>query len=93
MPPPFRTSSDERMCDRLMPEPEPPLKMIPSSRYQLRIAVHRVVDREDEARARLLRHAFTPMLNHTGELNAARWCTSTYLSSARNASASSSSTK
>ena len=45
------------MFDRLMPEPEPPLKIMPSSRYQLRIAVHRVVDGEDEARTGLLRHA------------------------------------
>ena len=57
VPPPLRCSFDERMFERLMPEPEPPLKIVPSSRYQLRIAVHRVLDREDEARERLLRHA------------------------------------
>ena len=40
-----------------MPGAGAALEDVPSSRYQLRIAVHRVVDREDEARARLLRHA------------------------------------
>ena len=37
VPPPLRSSTDERMWDRLMPEPEPPLKIVPSSTYQLRI--------------------------------------------------------
>ena len=37
VPPPWRSSWLERILDRLTPEPEPPLKMIPSSRYQLRI--------------------------------------------------------
>src|SRR6476661_6133488 len=93
VPPPLRSSTDERMFDRLMPAPEPPLKIVPSSRYQLRIAS--IVS----STARM-KHAepccgtpLTPMLNHTGELNAARWSTSTYLSSSRNASASASSTK
>src|SRR5205085_7700167 len=36
-PPPLRDSWDERMVDRLMPAPEPPLKMVPSSTYQLRM--------------------------------------------------------
>ena len=36
---------------------------------------------------------FTPMLNHTGLLNAARWVTRMYFSSLRKASASSLSTK
>ena len=35
----------------------------------------------------------TPMLNHTGLLNAARWCKRMYLSSLRNAAPSCSSTK
>src|SRR5919204_2573326 len=30
-------SLDERMVDRLMPDPDPPLKIMPSSTYQLRI--------------------------------------------------------
>ena len=37
VPPPLSSSADERMLDRLMPEPEPPLKIVPSSTYQLRI--------------------------------------------------------
>ena len=72
VPPPFKCSSEDRMRERLMPAPEPPLKMVPSSRYQLRIAS--IVS----STARM-KHAdaccgtpFTPMLNHTGELNDAR---------------------
>ena len=38
VPPPSSSSTLERIFDRLMPEPEPPLKIMPSSRYQLRIA-------------------------------------------------------
>ena len=37
VPPPARPSFDDRSFDRLMPEPDPPLKMVPSSTYQLRI--------------------------------------------------------
>ena len=37
VPPEDSSSFDERMRERLTPEPEPPLKIIPSSRYQLRI--------------------------------------------------------
>src|SRR5215210_5284150 len=37
VPPPLRNSYDDRMLDRLMPDPEPPLKMVPSSTYQLRM--------------------------------------------------------
>ena len=83
----------ERIFDRLMPEPEPPLKITPSSRYQLRIA-------DILSSTARMKHAlaccgtpFTPMLNHTGLLNAARWVTRTNFSSLRNASASSLSTK
>jgi hypothetical protein len=93
VPPPFRFSFDERMRERLMPAPEPPLKMMPSSRYQLRIAS--IVS--STARMKHAEDCFgtpgTPMLNHTGLLNAARWCTSRNLSSSRKVSASSRSTK
>ena len=58
VPPPSSSSTLERIFDRLMPEPEPPLKITPSSRYQFENRVHRVVDGEDETRTRLLRHAF-----------------------------------
>ena len=44
VPPPLSSSADERMRDRLMPEPEPPLKIVPSSTYQLRIESICVVD-------------------------------------------------
>src|SRR5437773_6134554 len=37
VPPPARDSFDDRSLDRLIPEPEPPLKMVPSSTYQLRL--------------------------------------------------------
>src|SRR5439155_17593059 len=71
VPPPARGSLDERIRDRLMPEPEPPLKIVPSSTYQLRM--------EDisssTARMKQALHCcgtpWTPTLNHTGELNAA----------------------
>src|SRR3569833_2658340 len=37
VPPDFSSSLEERMRDRLRPAPEPPLKMKPSSLYQLRM--------------------------------------------------------
>src|SRR5580693_10454540 len=37
VPPPLSSSCDERIFDRLTPAPDPPLKMIPSSVYQLRM--------------------------------------------------------
>src|SRR5688572_28257217 len=37
VPPPLSSSAEERIFERLMPEPEPPLKIVPSSTYQLRI--------------------------------------------------------
>src|SRR5919197_218336 len=36
-PPRDSCSFDERIVDRLMPEPDPPLKIVPSSTYQFRI--------------------------------------------------------
>src|SRR5215471_17325686 len=82
VPPPRRPSLDERIFDRLTPAPEPPLKMTPSSVYQLRIE-------SIESSTERMKHAdpccgtpATPMLNQTGELNAARCVTSRYSSSA-----------
>ncbi len=93
VPPPFSNSADERMFERLMPAPEPPLKIVPSSTYQLRI------ESMVSSTARM-KHALaccgtpaTPMLNHTGLLNAAFWVTTRCLSSALNAAASRSSVK
>jgi hypothetical protein len=37
VPPPPRASWEERIRERLIPEPDPPLKMVPSSTYQLRM--------------------------------------------------------
>src|SRR5256714_3721402 len=93
VPPPLSVSADERIFDKLMPDPEPPLKIVPSSTYQLRI------DFIVSSTARM-KHAeaccgspLTPMLNHTGELKAAFWLTIRCLSSALKVSASAPSTK
>ncbi len=93
VPPPFNSSCEERIFERLMPEPDPPLKIVPSSTYQLRIE-------SMVSSTAKMKHAeaccgtpFTPMLNHTGELNAAFCCTIKCLSSARNVSVSASSMK
>src|SRR5438034_11289560 len=68
VPPPCSCSFDERSGERLIPDPDPPLKMIPSSPYQLRM------ERIESSMARM-KHALhcgsgsAPTLNHTGELN------------------------
>src|SRR2546430_1355652 len=84
VPPPASCSLEERIFDRLMPEPDPPLKIVPSSTYQLRIDV--IVS--STARMKHAEHCCgvlgTPTLNHTGELNAAFWVTSRWLSSSEN---------
>src|ERR1700693_2996901 len=92
VPPPFSSSWDERMRDRLTPAPEPPLKMIPSSVYQLRM------ESMVSSTARM-KHAdpccgtpSTPVLNQTGELNAALWWMMRYFSSWLKTRASSAST-
>src|ERR687896_1892766 len=93
VPPPASDSFDERSRDRLMPDPDPPLKIVPSSTYQLRI--------EDisssTARMKHAEHCWgvfgTPTLNHTGELNAAFWEASTWVSSSAKTSASRSEAK
>ena len=93
VPPPFSNSCDERMRDRLTPAPEPPLKMTPSSVYQLRIeSIVSSTARMKHAEA-CWGTPWTPMLNQTGELNAARWWMMRYLSSWLKTRASSSSTK
>src|SRR5919202_5792289 len=90
VPPPASASLDDRILDRLMPDPEPPLKIVPSSTYQLRI--------EDmvssTARMKHAEHCCgvfgTPTLNQTGELNAAFCVTRRCESSAAKTSASAS---
>src|SRR5436305_12571105 len=91
--PPLDSSSfDERMRERLSPAPEPPLKMSPSSRYQLRM--ESIVS----STARM-KHAETccgdcvPTLNHTGELKLNTWCSSMCVSSCSKTSASSAEAK
>src|SRR5918996_5556606 len=93
VPPPPRGSLEERILDRLMPLPDPPLKIVPSSTYQLRM--------EDivSSTARM-KHALhwagtsgTPTLNHTGELNAAFWVTSRWVSSSAKTRSSSAESK
>src|SRR6476661_3068531 len=67
VPPEESSSLEERMRERLRPAPEPPLKMRPSSRYQLRIE-------SIESSTERMKHAETcwglavPTLNQTGEL-------------------------
>src|SRR5213594_2905499 len=88
VPPPWRCSFDERIGDRLMPEPDPPLKIVPSSTYQLRI--EDIVS--STARMKHAEHCWgvlgTPTLNHTGELNAAFWWTRRWVSSSAKTPAS-----
>ena len=85
-------SADERSRERLMPEPEPPRKMRPSSEIHSRIA-------SIESSIARMKHALAcgrsskPTLNQTGELKAAFWKSSRCTSSAWNASASSASAK
>src|SRR6187455_569415 len=89
VPPPASGSFEERMRDRLMPEPEPPLKIVPSSTYQLRMELMW----SSTARMKHAEHCCgvsgTPTLNHTGELKAAFWVTIRWVSSSATTCASS----
>src|ERR671928_1306391 len=92
VPPEESSSLGERMRDRLTPEPEPPLKINPSSRYQLRI------ESISSSTARMKQAltccgAFVPTLNHTGELKLKYWCSSIQVSSCSKISASPSEAK
>src|SRR5437899_2037176 len=71
VPPPLRISYDDRIFDRLMPEPEPPLKIVPSSLYQSRIPSMVSSTASMKHAAPCCGTPLTPMLNHTGELKAA----------------------
>src|SRR6266850_4392068 len=69
VPPPPRRSRAERMRERFTPEPEPPLKMTPSRRYQSRIeSIVSLTDRMKHAEH--CGFCSTPTLNHTGLLKA-----------------------
>ena len=67
VPPEESNSSEPRMRERLTPAPDPPLKITPSSLYQLRIE-------SMESSTDKMKHALTccgavvPTLNQTGEL-------------------------
>src|SRR6476619_7519641 len=67
VPPLLKSSLEERMRERLRPAPEPPLKMNPSSLYQLRIeSIESSTDRMKQAETCC--GDGVPTLNHTGEL-------------------------
>ncbi len=89
VPPEDSSSFEDRMRDRFRPAPEPPLKIRPSSRYQLRM------DSIVSSTARM-KHALTccgelvPTLNHTGELKLKTWCNNIQVSSCAKISASAS---
>ncbi len=89
VPPPVSGSRDDRMRLRFTPEPDPPLKIVPSSTYHSRIeGMVSSTDRMKQALA-CWGTPCTPMLNHTGELNAAFWVTRRWVSSSRKIWASS----
>src|SRR6187401_2417172 len=72
VPPPARSSFDDRMFDRLDPVPEPNLKSIPSVFARPRI--DSIVSCTELMKQAEHCGAFSnPTLNHTGELNAAFW--------------------
>src|SRR5260221_4243963 len=77
------------MVETLMPDPEPPLKMIPSVLNQSRIEfIESSTERMKQAEACCGTRA-TPMLSHTGELKDACCMTMRYFSSSEKMAASS----
>ena len=87
VPPEESSSFDDRMRERFRPAPEPPLKISPSSRYQLRID-SMVSSTERMKQALTCCGELVPTLNHTGELKLKYWCSSIQVSSWENTSAS-----
>src|SRR5688572_16156280 len=87
VPPEESSSLEERIRERLTPEPEPPLKISPSSLYQSRIE-------SIESSTLRMKQALTccgeavPTLNQTGELKLNTWCSSIQVSSWSKSSAS-----
>src|SRR3954470_7140285 len=80
VPPPVICSLAERILDKFTPEPEPPLKMIPSLRYQSRIdSIVSSTDRMKQAEH--CGFSSMPQLNHTGLLKQAIWWTRMCVSS------------
>src|SRR6266851_3215796 len=92
VPPPAKSSREDRILDKLLPVPEPYLKSIPSVFAKVRIE-------SIESSTELMKQAehwgcsSTPTLNQTGELKAAFCRSSRWLSSAWNASRSASAAK
>src|SRR6476659_122986 len=87
VPPEESSSLDERMRERVRPAPEPPLKISPSSRYQLRIeSIWSSTARMKQALTCC--GALVPTLNQTGELKLNTWCSSIQVSSCSKISAS-----
>src|SRR6478672_968839 len=86
--PPFDSCSfDERIFERLMPDPEPPRKIMPSLVFQSRIDSI-VSSTERMKHAEHCGFSSKPTLNQTGELKAASWLTRMWVSSASKRSAS-----
>src|SRR6187397_2525635 len=89
IPPLERGSIEPRILERLMPEPEPPLKMIPSFVFQERMeSMSSSTLRMKQADACSCPGFFQPTLNQTGLLKAAFWLTRIEVSSPSKASAS-----
>ena len=76
VPPLDSGSIDPRMFDRLIPEPDPPRKIMPSWVFHSRIDS---IESSTERMKQALHCGCSskPTLNHTGELNAASWCSRT----------------
>src|SRR5215212_7916107 len=87
VPPLLSGSIEPRMFERLMPEPEPPRKIIPSFVFQERIDSI-VSSTERMKQAEHCGCSSKPTLNQTGELNAAIWWSRMWVSSCSNVSAS-----
>src|SRR3989304_3359605 len=81
-PPAVSRSFEERSRERLMPEPEPPLKIFPSVRYHSRMeSMESSMERMKQAEH--WGFSSMPRLNQTGEVKQAFWVTRMCLSSAR----------
>src|SRR3954453_448702 len=80
VPPEDSSSFEDRIRERFKPAPEPPLKMSPSSRYQLRID-SMVSSTERIKHAETCCGELVPTLNQTGELKLNTWCSSIQVNS------------
>jgi hypothetical protein len=89
VPPLASDSIEPRIFDRLIPEPDPPRKIIPSLVFHSRIdsIVSSTLKMKQALHCGV---SSKPTLNQTGELKAAIWCSRMWVSSASNESASSS---